>query len=130
MSPAPWIIAGGGLLAIIGSVLPWGTVRSAFGQVDVSGTEGDGVLTLVLGLVVGALGLSSLAGARRVLAIVALLPTVGIAGIAAYDLANITEVADELSGSFVQVSAGPGLWVVLAGAAVALVGAIIGTANG
>ncbi|WP_265443944.1 hypothetical protein [Flexivirga meconopsidis] len=48
-----WVIVGLGVLGVIGSVLPW--ANGPFG-ISVSGTDGDGGLTLVLFLAAGVLG--------------------------------------------------------------------------
>jgi hypothetical protein len=40
----------GGALVLVGSFLPWATVASGFGSASLSGTEGDGKITLVVGL--------------------------------------------------------------------------------
>lgn len=38
------------ILVIIGSVMPWASVTTPFGTVSAAGTEGDGKLTLIAGL--------------------------------------------------------------------------------
>jgi hypothetical protein len=40
----------GSAAIIVGSLLPWVTARRIFGQLSVNGVEGDGKLTLVLGV--------------------------------------------------------------------------------
>jgi hypothetical protein len=49
-----WLIAGFGVLTLIGAVLPWATI----GVFSAAGTEGDGTITLVLGLVAAAGGVA------------------------------------------------------------------------
>ena len=39
-------------LVAVGSFLPWATVMSGFGQIDLAGTSGDGILTIVVGAVI------------------------------------------------------------------------------
>lgn len=39
-------------LAVIGSFLPWASLQTIFGSIDVAGTSGDGQITLVIALVV------------------------------------------------------------------------------
>ena len=46
-----WIGLAGAVGLAVGSLLPWASVTSLFGQIDVAGTDGDGKYTLVLGLV-------------------------------------------------------------------------------
>jgi Protein of unknown function (DUF2510) len=128
-SPAPWIIAVAGALAIVGSILPWATVRTGFGELSVSGTDGDGVITLVLGIALVGLGLCGFTRARQILSGVSLLPALGVGAIALIDIVDVSNVADELGSDFAQVSIGSGLWVCLAAAVLALVGGIIGLAS-
>jgi hypothetical protein len=75
------LIAAGALM--VGSLLPWAT--GPFG-VDVSGTRGDGVITLIFGGIVG--GLAFLFP-RRWAAVVAALASLGAAVIAIGDTAHI-----------------------------------------
>lgn len=97
---------------IIGSMLPWATARSVFGSMSMSGIEGDGVITLVLGaglalaawLRPGRRGwqAATLTGAGLVLA-VGILDAVIIGGV----------VGDQ----YATASIGAGLYIVLIGAA-------------
>lgn len=40
-------------VAAISSFMPWASVQTVFGQIDVAGTNGDGRLTIVLALIAG-----------------------------------------------------------------------------
>src|SRR3989304_7043252 len=42
----------GGALVMIGSFLPWVTIMSGFGQIDLAGTSGDGIFTIGGGAVI------------------------------------------------------------------------------
>lgn len=59
---APWGAVVAGLLIMLGSVLPWATAHTFFGSLSVAGTDGDGKITLGLGLVIAALGVIYLTG--------------------------------------------------------------------
>jgi len=50
------LIIGGALMAV-GSLLPWTVARTAFTTVERSGTDGDGLVTLGLGVLLALIGL-------------------------------------------------------------------------
>ncbi len=115
----------GGLVAaaliLLGSFLPWATVSSAFGSVSVKGTEGDGVLTLLL-----ALALAVLFGVwKRGTAIAAVVLGAIVVMTAVYDLVDLASVADKLDG-FGDISPGAGLIMVLLGGLAATGCAVLG----
>jgi hypothetical protein len=59
------ILLGAGALLVVGALLPWATVIAPFvGTISAAGTDGDGVITLVLGLLVGACGIVGLRSQR------------------------------------------------------------------
>lgn len=58
----PIVMAVGGGLVLIGSFKPWATVTSIFGTVSVAGTQGDGKITLVFGLIIVVLAILELTG--------------------------------------------------------------------
>jgi len=134
MKPAQllYLIIGGCVLAIIGSCLPWVTV-TVMGETRVtSGLDGDGVITLILAI--GALVLAVLKGVGnpKVMTIIG----ASLAGLAAmigvYDLINIKDKTSELSGligdqgnDIFGFSIGIGLYLVIVGSIVALVGFIL-----
>ena len=95
MGPTLSLIGGG--LVILGSFLPWATVTSAFGSVSKSGTDGDGQITLIAGCLA--------------------------ALVAVMDIIDVSRTAGEVESAYLDASVGIGLWVVLAGAVVAVVGA-------
>ena len=119
----------GGALMVLGSVLPWAQVTSVFGSVSLNGTEGDGKVTLVLGLVVAVLGLVALANHRAKLHI--LVPILGLigGGVGLYDLLNVSSKFESVSSEFVRPSVGIGLYLVILGGGVALVAALFGATN-
>jgi hypothetical protein len=74
------MMAGGGALVVLGSFMPW--VR--LGPISISGVEGDGRFTVVIGLLLVILGLaarSSSSGLPRVLVMIGALIAIGIAGV-------------------------------------------------
>jgi hypothetical protein len=58
--PALELIGGG--LVLLGSFLPWATVATVFGTVSLNGIDGDGKITMVLGLVLVLIAVLELTG--------------------------------------------------------------------
>jgi hypothetical protein len=112
------LLAGLGALAlIVGALLPWGTVTSIFGTFAKSGTEGDGVLFLILGVVVGLVALLHKGTVDRSycwpLAVIGLISF----GFSVMDLISVSGVAAD-SSEYVAVSIGAGLYLVVIGAGI------------
>lgn len=109
---------GAGLL-ILGSLMPWVTVTTAFGSISRAGADddGDGILTLIAGGI--ALGLVV---ARKYP------PAVIIAALAAavvlYDWFDISQTANDVNSGFGRLSVGWGLYVTGIGAGLVLFGSI------
>jgi Protein of unknown function (DUF2510) len=129
---APWstavkivVFVGAGAL-VLGSLLPWVKASAGAFTVTKNGIEGDGVLTLILaGLAALLFGVIK---PRNVAAMVTLILGVLAGAIAAYDIADISQKAHDLSTTSVDVSATVGVGLILAAlACVAIVvGAIMG----
>lgn len=105
-------------LVFLGSFMTWATASIGFLSVSKAGTTGDGRITLVLGIVAFVLAIVALRGGRRgisvaggVVALLALVVTV-------IDTANLARLIGR--STLVSVSIGPGLVLVLVGAAIAL----------
>jgi hypothetical protein len=107
---------GAGALVMLGSLLPWATVSSAFGQISLAGTEGDGKFTLGLGaaIIVGFVG-----GWVWLQGPAAL----GALGLSAYHVVDVSNNAAEVDSDFVRASVGWGLWLTFIAAIVAVVAA-------
>ena len=90
---------------VIGAIGPWAT---ALGVFSVAGTDGDGVIVLIAGLIVaGLVLLRTLRRARIWALVVAVLAAVVGAATSIYDMVNIQ---DAISNSHGLVSIGWGLW--------------------
>lgn len=112
---------------IIGAFLPWATVTAPFlGTISKNGIDGDGVFTLVAGVVVAVLGFPLIS--QRALKPGRGIPIAIVSGLAAaigiYDLVDVNNAANDLEGP-VAASAGAGLYLTAAGAVAALVGGIM-----
>jgi hypothetical protein len=91
---------------VVGAIGPWQTTF----LVDLAGTDGDGVITLVLGSLAGLLLLTKQPGLGW-LALAGVLAGIG-AVIAAYDLVQILNSEQEIFGQQVElVHPGWGLWL-------------------
>ena len=121
------MLALGGVLLIAGSFMKWFTFdgESFTGFSSGDGGSKDGPIFVFLGVVVLAFGIAQLV-ARKVL-------VVGILAIVFSALALLAALADigdvrnavKLADSFgVEASSGPGLWIILIGALIAMAGSI------
>ncbi len=107
------------IAVVVGALLPWVSVSTAFGTLSVSGTEGDGVLTIGGAVVAGALLLFG--RGRKWAAVIAAVVGVIVTIIGVYDLANVSSAAADLTTDFARGSAGIGLWLTVV-AGIALTG--------
>lgn len=113
------IAIGGGVLTIIGSVLPWAKVQTLFGSVSVSGFDGsDGKATAAFGALIT---LCVVAGGRWLY--LALVSAVLAGLIAVTDLVDVQKIVTDVNGGdgAAIATVGIGLWVILIGVVVALV---------
>jgi hypothetical protein len=118
----------GGALLILGALLPWATASIGFIKVSAAGTDGDGVITLLIGvgvLVVGWVALKP--RPHQVVVILGLLAGVAAGGISIYDIANVSSHVNsaQARSSLVHASVGLGLWLTALAAAGVFAGAIM-----
>jgi hypothetical protein len=107
---------------VVGSFMAWITVTSGFGSASVSGTDGDGKITAVVGILAGLLALVGLSKGSRGNVITAALLAVGGAAMSAYEWQNVSSKIDDADfNEFARASVGTGIWVMLAGLIVAAV---------
>ncbi len=95
----------------VGSVLPWATIDLGFFSQTTGGLDGDGGITLVLGVLAAALAFFS-KGRKTGLAIGAVVAATITVLIAIVDIADVSSVSGDL-GLDGGVSVGIGLWLVL-----------------
>ncbi|HEY7659264.1 MAG TPA: hypothetical protein VIC58_01540 [Actinomycetota bacterium] len=144
-------IVGGALLAI-GSFLTWAEVSGGGQTVAAKGTDGsDGYITLVLGIVAIGCGIVLMRGARRALAIIVIVAGIIGAAVGLYDALTakdrvLDDAAEELAPGFgvsteemrevldaaidsgqLGLSISIGLYVVIAGGVIAIVGGALST---
>lgn len=136
------IMAGlGGLLIVLGSFLPWLTATAPFiGTVNVNGMQdgGDGVITLVLGVITILIAATQLAATKMpaLLWRSSIITGVITGAVAIYDFNSVQQRITELKTmakapgelSFdipVVASVGTGIWALFVGAALAILGGIL-----
>lgn len=120
-----------GLVIIIGSILPWVTATTFLGSISKSGTEGDGKITLVTGIITLLCGIAILASNSYSgwvgLTILACAASVVVAII---DLVDVSNKVGEISSQYVQASPGIGLYIVLVGGIVGGVSSLVSILGG
>lgn len=121
----PGIVIGAGALLILGSVLPWATVSTAFLSLSVNGTAGDGGITLTLGIVALVIGVLLVRGfvATGWLIGVGVIFLIAL-GVSLHDASDVSSVSSQLSQD-VGVSVGIGLWLCLLASVSGLVATIV-----
>jgi hypothetical protein len=119
---ARYIILVGALLVAIGPLLPWATVSSAFGSSSLNGMEFDeGPIVILLGLLMGVVALIRMKkpGSRAWLSVLLALPILYIGGAKLFDISG---AAARVSNEYAKASAGFGLYFVIVGGFLGLLG--------
>lgn len=112
------IAALGAVAVVIGSVGPWATVSMFSVSADVNGTDGDGVYTLIGGLLILALVYTRNSATAIVFAVLTAMTLTS-------DLSNVSDlIGDPGLG---DISVGWGLHLATAGAVIALVALVVQT---
>lgn len=114
-----WLVcaAAAAFVTFIGSFMTWGTVTAPFyGTIKVSGTSGDGILTMILAIIaIGAIAASLFLQQMMKKwwrAIPALVIGALLFIIAVFDWANLGDKAGKADEDLVSVSIGPGLLLI------------------
>jgi hypothetical protein len=115
----------GGLAAALGSFLPWATASALVVSVSKTGMEGgDGLVTLVVGLLTALAGAAVLAGSHLMRG-VCFLGGAALAGVAVFEMADVSSRMADLGAKYAFGAVGIGLGVVLVGGAVAVIGSLL-----
>ena len=117
---AIFVATTGFALVLLGSFLPWARVISIFGTISITATDGDGGLTMVLA-VLGLLCIAISLTGRHWLTSPGLIVAVLALWVGLHDLFNIDSLADS---DFASIETGAGLWLVVIGGALAVVGGL------
>jgi hypothetical protein len=123
-----WLVGAGAVLIILGSFLPWVTAVTIFGTISKSGLDGggDGVITLILGLAfTGAVLTSVTRGVARSLRWSTAILGVIMVLVAIAELNYVkTRLASIAANPFLTTSVGAGVYVLMLGSVVVLLGAL------
>jgi hypothetical protein len=129
--PGATMIGLGGLLIVLGSFLPWLTATAPFvWTISRNGMEGgDGIITLILGVVTILIGVSQLTATR----LPSLLQRSSIATgvitgvVAIYDYVDVQRRIEDVKEQtdLVSASVGAGIWTLIVGAILAIVGGMV-----
>lgn len=112
----------GAIVILVGSIMPWGKVSTVFGTTTFNGTDGDGVITIVLGGILLLIALAhkgtpgklySVAGV--VLALIALY----VSGATMFRMGG---AAAEIDSNYASASVGSGVFVTIIGSIIAAIG--------
>ncbi len=119
----------GGLVAAIGSIMAWEKADGVRCFLK-GGTQGDGMVTLVAGIIAMLAGVIVLAVDKHDMAVLlAALAALVILAVTIWDLIDISGRAPGLSTDYVTVKAGEGIYIALLGGALALIGTIVDRAG-
>jgi hypothetical protein len=124
--PGPWptVTIAAAAVTVLGAFLPWVTVDLRFVSGSVSGTDTDGVITLVVGGVVLLIGLLTRREPTTAATVVNLLGGLAIFAVGAYDLVDVHRAAGSLNSDFASVRPGIGLYLTALGGAGVGVGSV------
>jgi hypothetical protein len=127
---APWVVIAAAAAIAIGSFLPWVTLSAPFvGTISKSGVQGgDGIVSLVGAGVLALLAFIAIgtSRARGFLSLLIVLVSAGVAALGGYEFADLAnkfhalKKAPSIGGSVLPMY-GTGLYVLTAGAALALI---------
>lgn len=113
------LIIVGSVGAFIGAFLPWATL----GVLSKAGTEGDGVITLILALLGGLLGFGGISRGRSGMLVGSLICAALIVLVAIIDIADIGTIGDRTMG--LEPDVGSGLLLTLVAGGCGVLGAIL-----
>jgi hypothetical protein len=123
MTQARQTLLAGAVLIGIGSVMPWAKIGTLFGEVGIAGTDGDGILTLLIAGVLLLIALTAKGTPGKMFSMVALLGAVAVFIIAGFDALRVGGIVAGFDSDFAQAGLGSGLFVTLLGAVIAGAGA-------
>jgi hypothetical protein len=129
--PGATMIGLGGLLIVLGSFLPWLTATAPFvGTITRKGMEGgDGIITLILGVVTILIGVSQLTATQMpaLLQRSSIVTGVITGAVAIYDYVEVQRRIEDVKEQteLISASVGAGIWTLIVGAILAIVGGMV-----
>jgi hypothetical protein len=113
-SKAVKLLLGAASADIIGAFLPWVSVTIFGVTLSKAGTSGDGVITLILGVVIGLLAFRSRSRLSNTATLWALVLSVLVEGVAVYDIVNVSNNSYATVGSGLLLTAAGGICGIVA----------------
>jgi hypothetical protein len=116
-----WVAIAGAAVVIVAAFLPWVSANAVFyGRIETRGIEGDGVATLVLGVVVGFIALARfrIDDRARSVAIVGIVCSLLVIVVGVWDFLDTQRRVRDLNQSiagFGRANVGIGLYLTIAG---------------
>jgi hypothetical protein len=115
------VVAGAG--AFVGSFLPWVSVLTVFGTIELSGFDGgDGKLTAGAAVAAILFGYLGLAKGQRGLEVLGILAAAAGLAMSLYDWNNLSHLVSGADAEFAKASVGYGLYACIAGFATCFIG--------
>lgn len=105
----------GGASALVGSFLPWASIFSVFGTIEVSGFDGDGQLTAAAATAALLLGYFGLANRKNGMVVTGIIAAALGLAVSAYDWIHLSSTAKAASSSVATASPGYGLYLCTVG---------------
>jgi len=110
---------------VVGSFFPWVSITTIFGTISAKGTDGDGKITALLGVISCVVLFQGFTKAARSAYLTGVI-FAAVAGIVvAYDFANISSELEGASTEYGMAQVGTGLYICGAGAIAAIAGGLI-----
>ncbi len=120
-----WVGIAGAVTALLGSLLPWVSVVTFLGTIDVAGTKGDGKITLVLAFAAGtALLVATTKRAAGTAIAAGIVASAGFA-VAGYDAVTLSTRFSNVNTTLASIQLGFGMYLCLLGFAAAAVGGFV-----
>ena len=133
--PYFWLVVAGAVAAIVAAFLPWISATAAFvASESRNGLDGDGQITIVLGVAAAVLAVVALRGHPAPLAALVIVAGLGalIAVIGVIDYVDARNRIGDLTAEerqLVAISIGAGLYLTIAAGIAIIVGAVLGAVS-
>jgi hypothetical protein len=120
MKPSTYVVLIGAILMIIGAIMPWASVMG----IGVSGLEGDGWFCLIAGVIAGVFAFLKLNWGKWIVVLMGLVGAV--VGIIDYmKIKDAVAATGAMAEAGMGISIGIGMYLVIVGGIVALIGGFI-----
>ncbi len=125
-----FVALGAAALAVVAAFLPWITAATIFGNLSRSGVAGggDGIVTAILGGVVGVVAFATRRNeSDRGAGIAIVVCSLIVVAISAYDLFSVNDRINDIDRRYVDASVGVGLYFTIAAGVAGVVAGVLRT---